>query len=52
MKKTVLTVALPLLGIALTAPANADAIADFYLSLGARVVALTLGDEGTMVAAP
>ena len=29
-----------------------DAIADFYLHLGARVVALTLGSEGTLVATP
>ena len=33
----------------LTAP---DAIADFYLSLGAQVVALTLGADGTLVATP
>jgi len=33
----------------LTAP---DAIADFYLSLGAQVVALTLGHEGSLVATP
>lgn len=29
-----------------------DAIADFYLKLGARVVALTLGHEGSLVATP
>lgn len=29
-----------------------DAIADFYLDLGAGVVALTLGSEGTLVATP
>jgi 2-dehydro-3-deoxygluconokinase len=30
----------------------ADAIVDFYLGLGARVVALTLGHEGSLVATP
>lgn len=29
-----------------------DAIADFYLALGARIVALTLGADGTLVATP
>lgn len=29
-----------------------DAIADFYLSLGAKIVALTLGADGTLVATP
>lgn len=29
-----------------------DAIADFYLRLGARIVALTLGAEGSLVATP
>ena len=29
-----------------------DAIVDFYLKLGARVVALTLGHEGSLVATP
>lgn len=33
----------------LTAP---DAIADFYLGLGADIVALTLGKDGTLVATP
>lgn len=34
----------------LTGLEDADAIADFYLDLGAEVVALTLGAEGTLVA--
>lgn len=38
--------------VKLTGRESPDAIADFYLSLGARVVALTLGAEGTLVAAP
>ncbi len=29
-----------------------DAIADFYLTLGANIVALTMGTEGTLVATP
>lgn len=36
--------------IQLTGLSNPDAIADFYLSLGAEVVALTLGAEGVLVA--
>lgn len=35
---------------ALTGLSDPDAIADFYLRLGAGVVALTLGSEGTLVA--
>ena len=35
---------------ALTGLSDPDAIADFYLHLGASVVALTLGAEGTLVA--
>jgi 2-dehydro-3-deoxygluconokinase len=31
---------------------DADAIADFYLRLGAKIVALTLGHEGSLVATP
>ncbi|MEM8916498.1 MAG: sugar kinase, partial [Pseudomonadota bacterium] len=38
--------------VKLTGRENPDAIADFYLNLGARVVALTLGEQGTLVAAP
>ncbi len=34
----------------LTGLSDPDAIADFYLDLGAKVVALTLGAEGTLVA--
>ncbi|MBW3098287.1 sugar kinase [Pseudohoeflea coraliihabitans] len=34
----------------LTGLADPDAIADFYLTLGAKVVALTLGAEGVLVA--
>lgn len=37
---------------ALTGLKAPDAIADFYLELGARVVALTLGREGCLVATP
>jgi 2-dehydro-3-deoxygluconokinase len=37
---------------ALTGLDDPDAIADFYLGLGAGVVALTLGAEGTLVATP
>lgn len=37
---------------ALTGLNEPDAIADFYLELGARVVALTLGREGCLVATP
>jgi 2-dehydro-3-deoxygluconokinase len=36
----------------LTGLSDPDAIADFYLNLGASVVALTLGAEGTLVATP
>lgn len=36
----------------LTGLEDPDAIADFYLDLGAGVVALTLGSEGTLVATP
>ncbi len=38
--------------IELTGQSHPDAIVDFYLNLGARVVALTLGPEGTLVATP
>lgn len=34
----------------LTGLTDADAIADFYLDLGARIVALTLGSEGALIA--
>lgn len=36
----------------LTSLSRPDDIADFYLRLGAQVVALTLGSEGTLVATP
>ena len=36
----------------LTGRNEPDAIADFYLTLGAKVVALTLGAEGALVATP
>ncbi|MBO9451157.1 sugar kinase [Tropicibacter sp. R16_0] len=36
----------------LTGLSEPDAIADFYLDLGAKIVALTLGAEGTLVATP
>lgn len=36
----------------LTGLSDPDTIADFYLELGASVVALTLGAEGTLVATP
>ncbi|WP_171670988.1 sugar kinase [Ruegeria sp. HKCCD4884] len=36
----------------LTGLSDPDAIADFYLNLGANIVALTLGAEGTLVATP
>ena len=36
----------------LTGLSDPDAIADFYLELGASIVALTLGSEGTLVATP
>lgn len=36
----------------LTGLSAPDAIADFYLELGASIVALTLGSEGTLVATP
>ncbi|SFH93674.1 sugar kinase [Albimonas pacifica] len=36
----------------LTGKDSAEAVCDFYLDLGARVVALTLGAEGVMVATP
>lgn len=38
--------------IELTGHRDPDAIADFYLRLGARIVALTLGREGALVATP
>lgn len=38
--------------IQLTGLEAPDAIADFYLGLGAKVVALTLGHEGSLVATP
>jgi 2-dehydro-3-deoxygluconokinase len=37
---------------ALTGLHDPDAIADFYLTLGAGIVALTLGPDGTLVATP
>jgi len=37
---------------ALTGLSDPDRIADFYLGLGAEIVALTLGAEGTLVATP
>jgi 2-dehydro-3-deoxygluconokinase len=36
----------------LTGHGDPDAIADFYLRLGAKIVALTLGREGALVATP
>ncbi|MBK9082602.1 MAG: sugar kinase [Rhizobiales bacterium] len=36
----------------LTGLDDPDAIADFYLSLGAKIVALTLGADGSLVATP
>lgn len=36
----------------LTGLSNHDQIVDFYLNLGAEIVALTLGPEGTLVATP
>ena len=39
-------------GRALTGLEEPDAIADFYLRLGPKVVALTLGSQGTLVATP
>lgn len=36
----------------LTGLEDPDAIADFYLGLGAGIVALTLGSEGTLIALP
>ena len=36
----------------LTGLNDPDAIADFYLALGTKIVALTLGAEGTLVATP
>ena len=36
----------------LTGLKDADAIADFYLRMGAKIVALTLGHEGSLVATP
>lgn len=36
----------------LTGLSDPDAIADFYLRCGARIVALTLGHEGSLVATP
>ncbi len=46
-------IALPGLGdaVQLTGLTDPDAIVDFYLSLGPETVALTLGTEGTLVAA-
>ncbi len=38
--------------VQLTGLDEPDAIADFYLRLGAKVVALTLGHEGSLVATP
>jgi len=38
--------------VQLTGLSDPDAIADFYLGLGAGVIALTLGAEGTLVATP
>jgi 2-dehydro-3-deoxygluconokinase len=38
--------------VQLTGLDDPDAIADFYLNLGAGIVALTLGSEGTLVATP
>lgn len=38
--------------VQLTGLEDPDAIADFYLNLGARIVALTLGRRGTLVATP
>jgi 2-dehydro-3-deoxygluconokinase len=38
--------------IELTGLRDPDAIADFYLRLGAKIVALTLGREGALVATP
>jgi 2-dehydro-3-deoxygluconokinase len=38
--------------IQLTGLSEPDAIVDFYLGLGAKVVALTLGHEGSLVATP
>jgi 2-dehydro-3-deoxygluconokinase len=38
--------------VQLTGLAEPDAIVDFYLRLGPRVVALTLGKDGTLVATP
>jgi 2-dehydro-3-deoxygluconokinase len=37
---------------ALTGLSDPDAIADFYLRLGAKIVALTLGRDGALVATP
>jgi len=37
---------------ALTGTVDPDAICDFYLGLGAKIVALTLGADGTLVATP
>jgi len=37
---------------ALTGTDDPDAICDFYLGLGAKIVALTLGADGTLVATP
>lgn len=36
----------------LTGLADPDAIVDFYLDMGARIVALTLGEDGAVVATP
>ena len=48
------TVALPGLDDArtLTGLSHADAIADFYLRLGPRLVVLKMGAEGTLLATP
>ena len=36
----------------LTGLREPDVIADFYLRLGARIIALTLGREGALIATP
>lgn len=36
----------------LTGKSDPDAIADYYLGLGAKTVALTLGEEGSLIATP
>lgn len=51
---TLANVALPGLDDAeqLTGKSDPDAIADFYLGLGPRIVALTMGKDGVLVATP